>query len=144
MRTPLLAILASASLAAPAWAAAPNMKEGLWEITSKTEMAGMPGGMKPMVVRQCIAKKDLDDPRKTTPGADAKDNRCQVTDYKVQGNTATWNMACKGEGAMTGSGSVTYSGTAYTGVSKMKMKQGGQDHAMTIHYAGKHLGECKS
>lgn len=143
MRYPIVAVLAVA-LSSPALGAAPNMKEGLWEITTRTEMAGMPpGGMKPMVVRQCVTKKDLDDPRKTAPGGDPKDNRCQVTDHKVQGNTATWNVACKGEGAMTGTGSVTYSGDTYTGVSRMKMKQGGKDHEMTIHYAGKRLGECK-
>ena len=144
MRYSMTALLTCCALAATVHAAAPNMKEGLWEITTKTEMAGMPGGMKPMTVKQCITKKDLEDPRKTTPGADAKDNRCQVTDHKVQGNTATWNMACKGEGAMSGSGSVTYSGTAYTGVNKMKMKHGGQDHAVTIHYTGRHLGDCKN
>lgn len=144
MPRPIIAILAAGLLAAPAWAAAPNMKEGLWEITTKTEMAGVPGGMPPMTVKQCITRKDLDDPRRTTPGNDPKDNRCQVTDYKVQGNTATWNMACKGEGAMTGSGTITYSGTSYTGTSRMKMKQGGQDHAMTVHYTGRHLGECKN
>ena len=137
-----VALLACCPLAVNA--ATTNMKEGVWEITTKSEMAGMPGGMKPMVVKQCITKKDLEDPRRTTPGGDQKDNRCQVTDYKMQGNTATWNMACKGEGAMTGSGSVTYSGDSYTGVTKMKMKQGGQEHAMTLHYSAKRLGDCKS
>ena len=141
MRHLTIALLACCPVAASAQAL--NMKEGLWEITTKTEMTGMPGGMKPLIVKQCITKKDLEEPRRTTPGADPKDQRCQVTDYKTQGNTATWNVACKGEGAMTVSGSVTYSGTYYTGVSKMKMKHGGQDHAMTIHYSGRHLGECK-
>ena len=141
MRYLTLALLACSPLASNAQA--PNMKEGLWEITTKTEMAGMPGGMKPMVVKQCMTKKDLADPRRTAPGADQKDQRCQVTDYKTQGNTATWNIACKGEGAMTGSGSVTHSGTSYTGVSKMKMKHGGQEQTMTMHYSGKHIGECK-
>jgi hypothetical protein len=144
MRYSILALLAAGALAAPAHAAAPNMKEGLWEITTKTEMAGMPQGMKPQVVRQCITKKDLEDPRKTTPGGDPKDGRCQVTDHKQQGNTSTWNMACKGEGAMTGSGTATYNGTSYTGSSKMTMTRGGQAHTMTVHYSAKHLGECKN
>lgn len=143
MRYSTTAMLAAAFLPAPAHAAAANMKEGLWEITMKMEAPGMPAGMKPQVVQQCITKKDLDDPRKTTPGNDPKSDRCQVSDYKMQGNTATWNMACKGENAMTGSGSVTYSGTSYSGTNKMTMKQGGQLQTMTMHYSGKHLGECK-
>jgi hypothetical protein len=124
--------------------AAPNMKEGLWEITMKMEMPGMPAGMKPQVMQQCVTKKDMEDPRKTTPGgADPKDNRCQMTDYKMQGNTATWNMACKGENAMTGSGSITYSGTSYTGTNKMTMMRGGKSQTMTMQYNAKHLGDCK-
>ena len=66
-----------------------------------------------------------------------------MTDYRMQGNGATWNMACKGEEAMTGSGSITYSGTSYSGTNKMTMKRGGQAQSMTMHYSGRRLGECK-
>lgn len=144
MRFASLSLLATALVSAPAHAAAPNMKDGLWEITVKMDMPGMPAGMKPQVMQQCFTKKDLEDPRKTAPsGGDPKDNRCQMTDYKMQGNTATWNMACKGEDAMTGSGSMTYSGTSYSGTNKMTMKRGGQAQNMTMNYSGRHLGECK-
>jgi len=123
-------------------AAAPNMKEGMWEITMKMEMPGMPAGMPPQVMQQCFTRKDLEDPRKTAPGGPG-DSRCQMTDHKMQGNTATWNMACKGEGAMTGSGSITYSGTSYAGTNRMTMTQGGTAQTITMHYSGRHLGECK-
>jgi len=144
MRFATLSLLAAILVSLPAQAAAPNMKEGLWEITTTMEMPGMPGGMKPQVTQQCYTKKDLDDPRKTAPsGGDPKDNRCQMTDYKMQGNTASWNMACKGENAMTGSGTATYSGTSYTGTNKMSMKHGSNVQAMTMRFSGKHLGDCK-
>jgi hypothetical protein len=61
----------------------------------------------------------------------------------MQGNTASWNMACKGEGAMTGSGTATYSGTSYTGTNRMTMTRGGQVQTMTMQYSGRRLGECK-
>jgi hypothetical protein len=144
MRLVIAPLLAAVLASIPAHAAAPNMKEGLWEITMKMEMPGMPAGMKPQVVQQCVTKKDMDDPRKTTPGgADPKDNRCQMSDYKMQGNTATWNMACKGENAMTGSGSITYSGTSYSGTNKMTMMRGGKPQTMNMQYNGKYLGDCK-
>ena len=44
---------------------------------------------------------------------------------------------------MTGAGSMTFSGTSYTGTNKMAMKQGNQTMNMTMNYAGKHLGPCK-
>ncbi len=144
MRLVTAPLLAAALLSAPAYGAAPNMKEGLWEITTKMEMPGMPAGMPPQVVRQCITRKDLEDPSKTAPtGGDPRDNRCQMTGYKMQGNTATWNMACKGENAMTGSGSITYSGTSYSGTNKMTMTHGGQTQTMTMQYSARHLGDCK-
>jgi hypothetical protein len=144
MRYTTTCVLAAAVLSGGAHAAAPNMKDGLWEITMKMDMPGMPAGMKPQVLQQCITKKDLEDPRKTAPsGSDPRDNRCQMTDYKMQGNTASWNMACKGEGAMTGSGTATYSGTSYTGTNRMTMKRGGQVQTMTMQYSGRRLGECK-
>jgi hypothetical protein len=144
MRYTTTCVLAAAVLSGGAHAAAPNMKDGLWEITMKMDMPGMPAGMKPQVLQQCITKKDLEDPRKTAPsGSDPRDNRCQMTDYKMQGNTASWNMACKGEGAMTGSGTATYSGTSYTGTNRMTMTRGGQVQTMTMQYSGRRLGECK-
>jgi len=144
MRHVITPLLAAMLASVPAHAASPNMKEGLWEISMKMEMPGMPAGMKPQVVQQCVTKKDMEDPRKTTPGGvDPKDSRCQISDYKLQGNTATWNMACKGENAMTGSGSITYSGTSYSGTNKMTMTRGGKPQTMTMHYAAKHLGDCK-
>lgn len=122
--------------------AAPNMKEGLWEITVKMEMPGMPTSMPPQTTQQCVTRKDLDNPQKMTPGADAR-NQCSVTNYKMEGNTATWSMACKGPQQMTGSGSVTYNGTSYTGNSKMSMNQGGRTMNMTMNYSGKYVGACR-
>ena len=142
MRTITTSLLAAMVLSGIAHAAAPNMKEGMWEITMKMEMHGMPAGMPPQVMQKCFTGKDLEDPRRTVPSGGPGDSGCQVTDYKMQGNTATWNMACKGEGAMTGSGSITYSGTSYTGTNRMTMTEGGNSQTMTMHYSGRHLGAC--
>ncbi len=142
MRFAALIVPAAAMFAVSSHAAMPNMKEGLWEITVKMEVPGMPANVPPQAVKQCITQKDLQDPRKTMPGGDPKDNRCQVTDHKIQGNTATWKMACKGPEEMSGSGTMTYGGTSYTGTNTMTMKQGGQVRTMNMQYSGKHIGPC--
>ena len=142
MRLAVTSFLAAALLSAAAHAQAPNIKEGMWEITTKMDMPGMPAGMPPQTIRQCLTKKDIDNPQRMAPTG-PKDDRCQVSDYKLQGNTATWNWACKGGDEMRGSGSMTFSGTSYTGVTKMSMNQGGQTHNMTMHYSGRHVGDCK-
>ena len=142
--TKFLAVaIGSIAVAGVTHAATPNMKEGLWEITAKMEMAGMPAGAPAHVMQQCLTQKDIEDPQKMAPGNDPRGSRCDITDYKLQGNTATWKMACQGEAAMTGNGSMTFNGTSYAGVNKMSMQQGNQTMNMTMNYTGKHLGPCK-
>jgi hypothetical protein len=128
-------------LAAAANAAVPNIKEGLWEITVRMEIQGMPS-MPPQTMQQCITQKDISDPRMMAP-RDSKDSQCEVTEHKMQANSATWTMVCRGEHAMSGSGSFTFSGTSYTGTSRMSMKQGGDTINMTVNYSGKHIGPCR-
>jgi len=124
-----------------AHSATPNMKEGLWEITTKMEVPGMPAGMPPQVMQKCFTQEDFKDPRQAVPGKDARDARCKMTDHKVQGNSATWNMAC--EDGTKGVGTATYSGTTYTSTNTITSSRGGKAQTMTMHYSGRHLGACK-
>ena len=129
--------------AAEAYAAMPNMKEGLWEMAVKMEMAGMPADMPSHTAQRCMSAKDFADPRKATPESARGADQCEVSNYRMQGNTATWNMACKGSDPMTGSGAMSFEGDRYTGINRMSMKQGGQTTQMTMNYAGRYLGPCK-
>jgi hypothetical protein len=115
-----------ALVAASAQSAAPNMKEGLWEVTVKMDMPGM------------------EDPRKVASGNDQGSNACEVTNYKMQGNTATWNMSCKGPEQMTGTGTIKYEGDRYSGVNRMSMNQGKDTMQMTTNFSGRYLGACKT
>ena len=140
MRSATLALLASALISAQVHAAAPNMREGMWEITTKMEMPGKPGTAMPQqTVKHCMTKKDIEDPRRTTPSAGERDSRCKMTDYKLQGNAASWKMTCDG---MDGTGTVTYSGDSYSGNQTMAMKRGKEVMHMKMAYAGKRVGDC--
>lgn len=123
-----------------AGAAAPSMKPGLWEITMKMEGAGMPASIPPTKIQHCYRAEDLKDLRNTVP---EKNPNCKVSNWKESGHTVTWNMACTGEHAMTGSGSITYSGDSYTGTNKMTMTHGGQKMTMTQKYSAKRVGDCR-
>ena len=143
MRLAALSLAAATLASASAHAQAPNMREGLWEITTQMEMAGKQGTQMPRtVVKHCMTKADVTDPRRTTPSAGERDSKCKMTDYKMQGNTATWKMACEGKGAMIGSGTVTYSGDSYKGTQTMSMNHGGQVMNMKMNYSGKRVGDC--
>lgn len=139
------ALLCLLCFAAAHAAAGPNMKPGLWEQTVKMEMPGMPQAMQEHKSQRCVTPKDLEDPRKVGPGSDPRTaGQCEVSNFRMQGNTATWDMACKGQQQMKGSGSMTYQGDRYSGVNRMTMNQGGQTMTMTMNYSGRYLGDCKS
>ena len=113
--------------------AAPDLKEGKWEITTKMEMKGMPMEMPAVTHTQCLTKNDF------VPQDPGPNQKCEPEKSKVSGNTVTWSIKCDGEGGpMTGNGKVTHSGDSFKG--SMNMKQQGMD--MTSHISGKYIGKC--
>jgi hypothetical protein len=135
-----LAVMIIASLSpAGSVSAEPNMQDGMWEITMKTEMPGMPMEIPPMKFSQCLTKKDLV-PQKKEPNED-----CKMTDMKVDGNTVSWAVKCRmKDGTMDGSGKVTYKGSGFDGVMKavMNSKDTGRME-VTQRMSGRRIGDCK-
>jgi hypothetical protein len=132
------AVVVSMLVTAPA-ARAIDMQEGLWEITTRMEMPGMPAGMGAHTVQHCYTKQDVQDPKEALP----KDDRCTIGDFRTQGTTTTWTMRCAGDAEMTGRGSMTYRGTSYAGTIDMQMKEGGQTMNVTQRIEGRRLGACR-
>jgi|ERR1043166_2215305 hypothetical protein len=142
MRTTIAAVLLSFPLfhAGFVCAASPDMQPGMWEITTKTEMPGIPVAIPPQTMRHCYTRKDVDDGA-LPKGKDAQN--CKVKDYALKGNTGSWTVECTGENAMTGAGTMTYASNSYSGSMKSKIKQGGQIMEMTQSWSGKRVGDCK-
>ena len=103
--------------------AAPDMKEGLWEVTvtSKMEMPGMTMPMPPVKYTQCLTKNDFV-PQKTEKG-----EQCEKMNVTINGNTVSWTVKCNSkEGSTKGTGKITYKGNTYEGVMNMTFpNQGG-------------------
>ena len=88
----------------------PNMQEGMWEVTSRVEMPGMPVAMPPAVHTQCLTKKDF------VPRGDRNSQGCTISDTVMSGDTASWEMVCNTPGGTTkGSGSIKYMGDRFEG-----------------------------
>ena len=114
----------------------PNMQEGKWEITTKTEMVGMSMSMPPMTRTQCLTKKDF------VPQDSQQGQECKITKTKVDGNTVTWTVKCSGQGGeLTGTGRMTYSGSSFKGTIEMTMTQ--PNVKMISHINGHLIGDCK-
>ncbi len=109
-----------------------EMRDGLWEITSKMEMPGMPMQMPAVKHTQCLTSKD-NVPLDT-------EHDCKIKNTDVKGNTVTWEMHCVSEGKpMKSIGKITYKGDTFEGETKMEM----DGMNMTQHMSGRRIGNCK-
>jgi hypothetical protein len=115
--------------------AADSIREGLWEITSKVEMQGMPMEIPPTVMKHCYSKADVADQKKVI----AREQNCKVTDMKTSGNKLSWTMECTGKNAATMTGETVFGSDSYTSVMHMKA----QGHNMTTKVKGKRIGDCQ-
>ena len=134
MKRTVYVVLGALLLVSSSAFAADSIREGYWEVTSQTEMPGMPMKIPASTIKHCYTKEDVKDQKKVI----ARDKNCTMTDYKVVGNKVTWAMKCTGQGAGTFNGETIFSADAYT--STMKMKSQGQN--MTVKVKGKLIGEC--
>jgi len=115
----------------------PNIKDGIWEITTKMEAQGLT--MPPATNRQCLNSRDI------IPQGNQLSQNCRIFDTKIEGNTVTWAMKCTEQtGAIEGCGSVTYAGESFTGRLNMTMNDPAAG-AMTINstMTGHRVGDCK-
>ncbi len=112
--------------------AAPNIEDGLWEMTSTMDMPGMPA--KSFTHNSCLTKEKA--VPQTRPQSD-----CTIKDVKNLGNTITWTVVCR-EGATMSKGKVTYAGTTMDGVIETTVKSNG-GKTMTMKIKGKRIGPCK-
>lgn len=134
----LCVMLLSMLLAAVAWA---ELKEGFWEITTQTELKGMPGvpgSMPSTTFRQCIANNNA------VPKNTDKNYTCKTVSQKTIGNTTNYNIECKSkEGVMLTSGAVTYTANTMSGSSTTSFKMQGQpEMKMLSKIRGKYIGVC--
>ncbi len=134
MKRTVIAVVGAMLLLPSGVFAADGIRDGYWEITSQSEMPGMPMKIPATTVKHCYTKEDVKDQKKVI----ARDKNCTLTDYKVVGNKVTWAMKCTGQSAGTFSGETVFSTDSYA--STMKMKAQGQN--MTVKVKGKRIGEC--
>ena len=146
MRVICGACLAAAIAASVSLAAQPSPRiDGNWEVTVQMEMPNMPQGMTmpAMKMTQCVTPEDAKDPQKLMPQQQTQGNNdCKVSDYKMEGNKASWKMACTTPQPMSGDGEFVYGTDNYTGTMRMTTSRGGQPMTMNMKYAAKRLGDC--
>ncbi len=110
------------------------LKEGLWEITSKMEIPGMPVPMPPITYRQCMTNQN------PVPNQSQSGQECRMQNVKTKGNTVSWDMICDSQqGKMKSSGKITYKGDRFNGVVMTDIPGQGQ---MKMTLTGRRIGKC--
>jgi len=118
-------------LSGTAIAQVPDLKEGLWEITTTIEEPGMPKEMMQQTFKNCLTKKDY------IPYKE-EDKNCKVTSFNVKGNTVNLAIKCKdAEGTYTGTGKVTYKNDTFEGFIKYQDPEGEITMTMKGRWIGK-------
>lgn len=108
-----------------------------WEITTTTDMAGLPAGMGETTATVCFPKGAEKDPKQLMKQA----GDCEVTDLKTVGSKTTWKMKCDKDGeSMTGKGEVVHKKGSFKGVTKLAGTADGKEFNMTANYQGKRIG----
>ncbi|MCF6266903.1 MAG: DUF3617 domain-containing protein [Desulfuromusa sp.] len=113
-----------------------NMNDGLWEISTKMDMANLPFAIPPMTYTSCLTKEDLIPVRSDQ----AEQNECKVTQQKIHADTISWTVVCDmDEGKITSSGTVTYKGDSFHGEMTVAPEGGGSMHQTM---SGRRIGPC--
>jgi hypothetical protein len=127
-------LIAALGLFAAPFAAAQGGPDELWNMTTRMEMAGMPGQT---FTNQVCMKKG-----QTQPDKMSQDKNCKVTEMRTVGNKTTWKIVCTGREPMTGEGEVTRTRDSMDGRMRMKGKSGNDTFDMTTVMSGRLAGSC--
>jgi hypothetical protein len=142
----LAAAFSTAAVAGPFDQFKGKMKDGMYEYKMQMDMGQVPGmppgmGKQSHTFQNCVTKKDIDEGefgKKDRRGAE----NCEIKNFNMSGNTATYTMECKGEHAMKADNRITFTGDGFNMDMKMAMNQRGQVMNMTQHMEGRYLGPC--
>jgi Protein of unknown function (DUF3617) len=119
--------------------AAPDIREGLWEVSVDAEVGGQPVSAAPMVVRQCVGAQSVQDLMAQMGGAGG----CNISDFQQSGSHAQWKLACSGAMDVTGTGETEMAGDQFSGRMDLVIKMGGESMPMVQKFRAHRVGECQ-
>lgn len=125
---------ALAGLAVAALAHAQGGPDELWNMTTRMEMAGMPG--QTFTSQVCMKKGQ------TQPDRMSQDKNCKVAEMRTVGSKTTWKVVCAGRDPMTGEGEVTRTRDSMDGRMRLQGKRGNETFDMTTVMSGRLAGTC--
>lgn len=127
-----------------------KMKAGQYAYKSEMDLGQIPGlpkgmnlGKQTFNFEQCVTPQDIERGHlgKGRNGKTPAD--CEITNFRMSGNTASYRMACKGDMNMTADNTITFVSDGYRMNMKMAMVRGGQTTNVSQVMEAKYLGPCR-
>lgn len=122
--------------------AEPNMQAGQYTVTTTMEMNGRQ--MPPRTHTHCATREHVGD-AKTFLTKMQQDKSCQVENFKMAGQTASFDMTCSGRGgAMKGHVEATFNGKGVDSTMTMAMNNPKTGEAMNMKMIthSERTGDC--
>ncbi len=138
--------LVALALSTPILAAPTDMREGLWEISTRMEMPAMPGLPKGMALpattlRHCYTAQDIQQGRNLAP---ENDPGCKLLHSKQSGARFSWAMECRGASPSRIEGEGTWTRDRFDMKQTIRFTSGEmKGQTMTSQVSGRHLGKCE-
>jgi hypothetical protein len=139
----LITFFIFASLSAASPVSAFDMQDGMWEITTKIEMKGMPEmpGAQEFKHTMCMTKDNA-----VPGGQNARmQDSCKILKQNISGNTVNYAVQCKDNNTdVFTEGKITYNKTVFSGESATTINDPNQGK-MQMHHkmSGKRIGDCQ-
>ncbi|HSN21148.1 MAG TPA: DUF3617 domain-containing protein [Usitatibacter sp.] len=147
-----LACIAAFPLAAPAadnpfQAFHGKVKAGLYEYRTEMDMGQIPGmppgmGKQTHTFQHCVTPEDIQRGEMNKNDRNNMPKNCDVKDFRMSGNTASYRMVCTGQHPMTADNRITFNGSGYEMDMTMDMSAGGQPMHMKQHMQARYMGAC--
>jgi hypothetical protein len=127
-----------------------KMKPGMYAYKIDMDMGQIPGmppgmGKQSFNMQHCVTAQDMEKGQLGKGRQDQGPQNCEMKDFRMSGNTATYRMVCKGhdgQGGMTADNTVTFQSDGFAMNMKMVMDREGQRMNMNQHMEAKYLGPC--
>lgn len=114
-------------------------RNGRWEISARSEIAGLPTTMPAQKISLCIDQSNTESGKPPI----IADKSCSFSNYKTSKDKASWDMRCDGQMQMKGSGQIKFNDNEYSGSTEMEMDMGdGESMRMKQIFSAKRLGDC--
>jgi hypothetical protein len=130
----------------PAFAQQPQPQPGMWKVTTKMNIPGMPANMpgRENTHTSCMTPDMVKDPKSFAgnPQGQAAGENCKYT-HAFKGGQLTWQVACTGAAPVTAEGTMTFeSPQRYRGTVNTATTVQGQAMKIAMTIEGQRIGDC--